>query len=170
MNKIEDPYPVASWCHLTRQLLIYSSQSHDVNYCNVPPRKRSSSPSSSFLWVTLFSSANTYHANISVKTKNPYYATSWNKGCIIKMHTDGRKSCHHDSPSLSQGPSAICDVSDSLYICSLLIPTKQLSQLTLSKSSHGSGLLQPTLNSCLHSIFSFPGSWKIFPMLLISSS
>lgn len=107
---------------------------------------------------------------LTVKTKNPYYATSWNKGCIIKMHTDGRKSCHHDSPSLSQGPSAICDVSDSLYICSLLIPTKQLSRLTLSKSSHGSGLLQPTLNSWLHSIFSFPGSWKNFPMLLISSS
>ena len=45
------------------------------------------------------------------------------KGCITKMHTSGRKSCHHDSPF--QGPSAIYDVIDSLYVRSLLMPTEQ---------------------------------------------
>ena len=45
-----------------------------------------------------------------------------------------------------------------------------VSQMTLSKSSHGSGLLQPPLISGLHSILSFPGSWKTFPTFPISNS
>ena len=54
-----------------------------------------------------------------------FHSFTWNKGCITKTHTGGRKSCHRDSPSLSQGPSAIYDVADSLYIRSLLIRTEQ---------------------------------------------
>lgn len=47
---------------------------------------------------------------------------------------------------------------------------RAVSQLTPSKSSHGSGLLQPPLNLGLHFILSFPGSWKIFPTFRISNS
>ena len=47
---------------------------------------------------------------------------------------------------------------------------RTVSQVTLSKSSHGSGLLQPPLISGLHSILSFSGSWKNFPIFLISNS